>query len=155
MELKDIAVIAGKPGLYRIVKPARSGVLVEPLGGGRKASKMMINTSYRVSILQEVAIYTTTVEESVPLAEVLYNTHEKYEGTIEVNTKDDEALREFMESVLPEYDLERVYPSDIKKFVNWYKLLTQHAPELLVRPEEKPEEEEKAENTEENNTDEF
>lgn len=106
----------------------------------------MINTSYRVSILQEVAIYTTTVDESVPLADVLYNTHEKYEGTVEVNTKDDEALREFMESVLPEYDLERVYPSDIKKFVSWYKLLVKHAPELLVRPEETPEEEE-AENS--------
>ncbi|MGF1534020.1 MAG: DUF5606 domain-containing protein [Bernardetiaceae bacterium] len=142
MELKDIAVISGKPGLYRIIKPSRTGVLVEPIGTQTK-TKMMMNANYRVSILQEIAIYTTTEEESVPLRDVFYATHRQYGHDLSVE-KDDESLRHYMESVLPEYDLERVYPSDIKKIVSWYQLLSVHAPEVLD-PALQTETEEKAE----------
>ena len=136
-------MISGKPGLFRVIKPSRTGVLVEPIGTKRK-TKMMMNANYRVSILQEIAIYTTTAEESVPLRKVLYETYRQYGESLDVK-KDDESLREYMESVLPEYDMERVYPSDIKKIVNWYKLLAQHVPDVIVPKEEEEEEEAEAE----------
>lgn len=148
MELKDIAVISGKPGLFRVIKPSRTGVLVEPIGTKKKV-KMMMNANYRVSILQEIAIYTTTAEESVPLSQVFYATYEKHGTALKVE-KDDEALREYMESVLPEYDMERVYPSDIKKIVSWYQLLSQYAPDVL-----QPKEDEEAPETSEGDAEEV
>ena len=68
MEWKDIAVVSGKPGMYRVFKPTRSGMILEALA--KKKTKLVINSSYRVSILQEISLYTTGEEESVAIAEI-------------------------------------------------------------------------------------
>jgi hypothetical protein len=132
MELKDIAVISGKPGLYRIMKTTRNGVVIEAIGGGK--TKIMADASHRISILKEISIYTTTEEGSIPLEEVFYAMKEKFVGEAQVE-KDDYSLRAFLTEVLPQHDKTRVYISDIKKIISWYNLLAVHAPEVLERSE--------------------
>ncbi len=137
MELKEIAAISGKEGLFRILKPARSGVIVETLDAQK--SKMAVGVSEKVSILKEISIYTTTQEGSVALEEVLFKIHEKYQGSLPINAKADSAdLMAFIEEVLPEYNSEKVYPSDVKKLVKWYEILFREAPDVLVKKEETP-----------------
>ncbi|AFM05071.1 hypothetical protein Fleli_2716 [Bernardetia litoralis DSM 6794] len=139
MKLKEVAVISGKPGLYQILKPTRNGVIIEAIGGGR--SKIMADASHRISILKEISIYTTTEEGSVPLQDVFYKMFEKFALKIDIKTSDNNALKGLLDDILPEWDKDRVYTSDIKKLVMWYDILTQHAPEL-IDPTQKEEEEE-------------
>lgn len=135
MELKEIAAISGKEGLFRILKPARSGVIVETLDAQKR--KMAVGVSEKVSILKEISIYTTNQEGSVSLEEVLYKMHEKYQGSLPINAKADTAdLMAFIEEILPEYNSEKVYPSDVKKLVKWYEILFREVPDVLVRKAE-------------------
>ena len=138
MTFSEIASIAGKGGLFHILKPTRSGVIVETLDDQSK--KLVIGANQRVSILKEVSIYTTGTEESAPLEDVMLKIHEEFDGDPGVDTSDNEELKAFLKHVVPNYDTERVYVSDMKKLVNWYKILVAHAPEVLVKEEEKTEE---------------
>ncbi len=139
MELKEIAAISGKEGLFKVLKPARNGVIVETLDAQKK--KMAVGAAGKVSILKEISIYTTTKEGSIALQDVLITIHEKYQGSLPIDSKASTAdLMEFIAEVLPEFDSEKVYPSDVKKLVKWYGILLAQAPEVLVKQEEKPEE---------------
>ena len=129
MDLSKIASIAGKGGLFRIMKPTRTGVIVEPLNDQKK--KLVIGANYRVSVLQEVSIYTTDGEGSIPLEEVFAKIQQEFGDDLGVDTSDAEELKAFLKHVVPNYDTERVYTSDMKKLVNWYNILSQHAPEVL------------------------
>ena len=129
MDLSKIASIAGKGGLFRIMKPTRTGVIVEPLNDQKK--KLVIGANYRVSVLQEVSIYTTDGEGSIPLEEVFAKIQQEFGDDPGVDTSDAEELKAFLKHVVPNYDTERVYTSDMKKLVNWYNILSQHAPEVL------------------------
>jgi len=144
MELKEIAAISGKEGLFRVLKPARNGVIVETLDAQKK--KVAIGSAGKVSILKEISIYTTTKEGSIALQDVLVLMHEKYQGSLPLDGKANTAdLMNFIAELLPEFDAEKVYPSDVKKLVKWYDILVNQAPEVLVKQEEKTEE--KAEET--------
>ncbi len=144
MELREIASISGKGGLFKITKPTRSGVIIETLDDEKK--KAVASANNRISILKEISIYTTDSEGSVPLETVLQTIHEEFEGDPGVSsTSDNDELKAFLKHVLPAYDEDRVYVSDIKKLVSWYKILFQHAPEVLVPQEEKNEENEEKE----------
>lgn len=144
MELKEVASIAGKPGLFRILKPTYNGVVVETMDGQKK--KMAVSASSKVSILKEISIYTTQQEGSVALQEVLCRIFEKYAHTLPVNSKADTAdLMSFIGEIVPDYDQSKVYSSDIKKLVTWYGIISANAAELLLRVEEKAEEVEKTE----------
>jgi hypothetical protein len=136
--LKQIANIAGQSGLYRILKPSRNGVIVETLDD--KKAKTMMGPTARVSVLNDISIYVDTEEQSVPLADVLLAVNEKYGETLTVDPKgSNDELAEFMATVVPDYDRERVRPTDIKKLIVWYGLLRQHAPEIFERqPEADP-----------------
>ncbi|GAA4849827.1 DUF5606 domain-containing protein [Algivirga pacifica] len=139
MKLRDVAAIAGKPGLYKILKPTRTGVIVEEIGGTKK---MVVNANQRISVLQEISIYVVgEAEESIPLEDAFKMIHEKCEGKADVNVADEASLREFMEDALPNYDQARVYNSDIKKLVNWYNLLAANYPEVFEDDEEEATEE--------------
>ncbi len=147
MELKDIAAIAGKPGLYRVVKPTYNGLIVETLD--EKKRKMSVSAAHRVSILKEVSIYTNDQEGSMPLGDILLRIHQEYAGELPVNAKSGkDELQDFMASIVPEYDQERVYPSDIKKLMSWYNILVFQFPDTLeeilqdTEAEENPETEE-------------
>ncbi|MGB3778940.1 MAG: DUF5606 domain-containing protein [Tunicatimonas sp.] len=131
MKFSEIASIAGRGGLFHVLKPTRSGVIVETLDDQRK--KLVVGANQRVSILQEVSIYTTGSEESVPLEEVMRKIHAEFDGDPGVDTSDGEELKAFLKHVVPNYDTTRVYVSDMKKLVNWYKLLVANAPEVLTQ----------------------
>ncbi len=133
MELKDIAAVSGKRGLYKVLKPTRSGVILETLDETRK--KLVANANSRVSILKEISIYTTGVESSVLLEEVFELVHAKYGLNLELD-KDDQSLFAFLEGILPSYDAEKVYPSDIKKMINWYNIIANYYPEVFDKKEE-------------------
>lgn len=142
MNLNEIASISGKGGLFHILKPTRGGVIVETLDEQKK--KIVVSANHRVSVLKEVSIYTTDSEGSVSLEEVFYKIHDEFGNDLGVGTSSDpEELQAFLKHVLPEYDQERVYPSDMKKLISWYKLLYHHAPELLKKENKESGSEEK------------
>ncbi|TAF35490.1 MAG: hypothetical protein EAZ57_09570 [Cytophagales bacterium] len=129
MQLKEIAAISGKPGLYRVLKTTRNGVVVEQIGG---TAKFAATGSQKISVLQEISIYTNTAEGTVLLGEVFHRIYEKY-GVELKNDKSPNALTDLMAEVLPEYDRSKVYVSDMKKLITWYELLAANTPKTLVR----------------------
>lgn len=149
MKFNEIASIAGRGGLFHILKPTRSGVIVETLDDQQK--KLVIGANQRVSILKEVSIYTTGTEDAVPLEDVMHKIYEEFGDDPGVDTSDSEELKAFLKHVIPDYDTERVYVSDMKKLVNWYKLLVAHAPETLQKEEDKEDQEKPSATTPEEN----
>jgi hypothetical protein len=135
MQLEKIISISGKPGLFTLVTQLRSGFIVEDISTGKKAS---ISNTSQVSLLDNIAIYT--FDQEVPLFEVMKNIAEKFDYKEAINHKSSEnELKSFMSSVLPNYDVDRVYGSDIKKLVQWYNLLQKAGyikPEAFVKAEE-------------------
>ncbi|PWJ43908.1 DUF5606 family protein [Sediminitomix flava] len=145
MNLKDVAAIAGKPGIFKILKPTRNGVIVETIA--EKKMKSVVNATQRISVLKEISVYVEgEAEESVPLEDVFGLMKKACEGAkADVNTSDADELADFLASILPAYDRDRVYTSDIKKLVNWYNLLVTYYPEALEAAEEEEDSEEAAE----------
>ena len=136
MELKDIASVSGKGGLFKIVSPTRSGVILESLDEAK--AKLVASSNQRISVLSEISIYTTTKEGSTPLLEVFQKIKSEYSNDLGVDAESDGTeLKAFLKSVLPNYDESRVYVSDMKKLVKWYSVLLQYAPEAFESPEEK------------------
>ena len=122
MSLEKILSISGKPGLYKMTKQTRSGFLAESLLDQKKIS---VSSRHNVSLLTEIAIYTLTKE--VPLREIFEKIATKEDGKQTISHKVPKLeLEEFFFGVLPDYDEERVYPSDIKKVVQWYNLLVKN-----------------------------
>ncbi|MBI3220846.1 MAG: DUF5606 domain-containing protein [Bacteroidetes bacterium] len=131
MELKDIASVSGKGGLFKIVKPGKTGVILESLDDAK--TKLVVGGNQRMSLLSEISIYTTTKEGTESLETVLIGIKNKYGTELSVTPESDAApLRAFLKSVLPTFDEERVYVSDMKKLVKWYLLLTKLAPEVFT-----------------------
>ncbi|QHL87283.1 hypothetical protein GU926_07495 [Nibribacter ruber] len=123
-DLREIASIAGMPGLYRIIAPTRSGIIVESLA--EKPARSVAQARNRVSILHEISMYTNDEESTVPLEEIFDRVRTQYGDTLPVTSKSsNQELAKFMESVLPDYDQDRVYASDMKKLVQWYTLVSQ------------------------------
>ena len=120
MALDKILSIGGKPGLYKLLTQTRTGFVGESLLDGKRVSVGLRNN---VSVLSEIAVYT--LEEEVPLREVFQKIQTKENGgKTSVHHKDDKLkLEEYFFEVLPNYDEDRVYPSDIKKIVQWYNIL--------------------------------
>ncbi|NOY36626.1 MAG: hypothetical protein GXO83_03535 [Chlorobi bacterium] len=119
MEFKDIMAISGKPGLYKFVAQGRNSVIVENLETGKRISAF---TTERVSSLEEISIFTEN--EDIPLTEVFKNISDKLEGKEAPGPKSSsDELKTFFTEVLPDYNEERVYVSDIRKIVLWYNLL--------------------------------
>lgn len=138
MDLKDVASVAGKGGLFKVVKPTRSGVILEALDGSKK--KLVANANSRVSILKEISIYTTSAEGTILLEDVFKLIHEKYNTDLPVTTKSsNQELLDFLAEIVTDYDDEKVYASDAKKVVSWYNLLLSNYPEQFVFEEDKEE----------------
>tara|TARA_R110000868_G_scaffold1389_4_gene10690 strand:- start:5632 stop:6057 length:426 start_codon:yes stop_codon:yes gene_type:complete len=141
MSLEKIIAIAGKPGLFRLVAQTRGGFVAESLMDGKRIS---VNVQKNVSVLSEIAIYTLT--EEVPLKDVFIKIKELEQGKpTSVSPKDSkDKLEEYFFNILPEYDEDRVYVSDIKKVIQWYNILQNHKMLDLLQTdvENKPDEEE-------------
>lgn len=120
MKLNQILTISGMPGLYQLQSRTRSGFLALSLLDGKRIS---IGLRNNVSLLSEIAIYT--LQEERPLEEVFKAIKEKENGqkTTISHKATNEELEAYFFSVIPDYDEDRVYPSDIKKIIQWYNLL--------------------------------
>ncbi len=134
MNLKDILAVSGEGTLFKFIAQGKNAVIVENLETGRRFSA---GATAKVSALDEIAIFTTG--EDMALSKVMDLIHEKENGGEALSHKEpDAALKKYFAEVLPDYDRERVYTSDIKKVLHWYNIL--HKLNLLVKEEEKPEE---------------
>jgi hypothetical protein len=141
MLLSEIASVSGKGGLYKVLAPTKSGVILESLDESK--SRLVASASNRISLLHEISIYTNTKEGNTPLADVLKKINKDFGNDLGVDANSEASeLKSFMKSVLPEYDEDRVYVSDLKKLVKWYGVISKFAPEILnetVPEESKPE----------------
>jgi len=137
MNLEKILAISGKPGLYALKIQTRSGFVAESLLDGKKIT---VGLRSNVSLLSEISIYTNDKEK--PLVEVMRAIAEKEDNGPAISHKEDNAkLTAYFAEILPDYDQERVYPSDIKKVLNWYNMLqvrglvSKEVPETPVKEE--------------------
>ena len=123
MSLDKVLSISGRPGLYKLIAQTRGGFIAESLLDKKKIS---VNMQHNVSILSEIAIYT--LQEELPLREVLSKIKTKENGkpTSVSHKESKDKLEEYFFEVLPDYDEDRVYASDIKKIIQWYNLLEKH-----------------------------
>lgn len=118
--LKEVLSISGKPGLYKMVSQAKNMIIVESLIDGKRIPAYSRD---KVISLGDIAIYTDN--EDFALAKVFESIRIKEQGGLcPVSTSaDNNALRQYMEEILPNYDRERVYPSDMRKLFAWYNIL--------------------------------
>jgi hypothetical protein len=119
MNLEKILSISGKPGLYLLKTQTRTGFVAESLSDGKKIT---VNLKSNVSLLAEISIYTYEGEK--PLVEIMNSIAVKANNDASISHKEDNAtLTAYFREVLVDYDEDRVYPSDIKKILNWYNIL--------------------------------
>ena len=114
MTLAEIATLSGKGGLFKVMAPTKSGVILESMDESK--TKLVATTNHRLSLLHEISIYTTTKEGNVALAEVLKKIHTDFGNDLGVDGNSDaNELKSFLKAIIPTYDEERVYVSDIKR----------------------------------------
>ena len=117
--IRKIVSIAGKPGLYKLVSQGRNMLIVEALATGRRTPAYAHD---KVISLADVAIYTT--EEDMPLGQVLEKVKEATNGQpVDVKSYADADLRNYFATILPNFDQDRVYTTDIRKLFSWYNIL--------------------------------
>jgi len=119
MDLTDIITISGKPGLHTIIGQTKSNVIVESIADGKRFPTFSSN---RISALKDISIYTNDGEAS--LSDIYQKIYEKESGKecISHNEPTDK-LYTYLEEILPDYDKDQVYTSDVKKLFQWYNLL--------------------------------
>lgn len=128
--LKEILSITGKPGLFKLVSQGKNMLIVESLVDGKRTPAYAKD---KVVSLGDIAMFTET--EEIPLSEVLEKVKVKENGAVaSVDSKaDNDVLRKYMSEILPAYDRDRVYPSDIRKLISWYNILiTNNITEFIV-----------------------
>ncbi len=120
MDLKKIVAISGYPEIFKIIKESRKGLIVESLQTGKRMQAFL---TYKISSLEDIAIFTEDGE--VPLKEVFKKIWEKENKGKAPDTKElsKEQIIEYFGQILPEYDRDRVYVSDMKKVLRWYNML--------------------------------
>ena len=119
MGLTKTIAITGKPGLFNIISQSKGGFVVQSLVDQKK---FPISNNHNVSVLNDIAIYT--YEEEVPLRTIFLTINEKEEGKEAISHKsDNKTLLSYFAEILPDFDQERVYPSNIKKVLQWYNIL--------------------------------
>lgn len=119
--LKNILSITGKPGLYKLVSQGNNMLIVESLLDGKRTPTYARD---KIVSLGEISMYT--MGEDIALSEVLTKLGAKEElkaVSFDPKKADNNQLHEFFAEVLPDYDRDRVYPSDIRKLIQWYNIL--------------------------------
>ncbi len=119
--LKNILSVTGKPGLFRLVSRGNNMLIIESLEDGKRTP-----TYARDKIVSLADISMFTLDEDVPLHEVLEALRKKENNqvcSLDAKKADNEVLRNFFAEVLPNFDRDRVYPSDIRKLIQWYNIM--------------------------------
>lgn len=141
MALEQILSVSGKPGLYRLVGQMKNGIIVEAIADGKR---FPVHGSAKVSALDEISIYTE--EDEVALREVFKTIYEKQDGKTGPDHKGSvEDIKSFFAEVVPDYDKDRVYASDMVKVIKWYNTLIEYKAYDPAEEEEKEGEDEKGE----------
>jgi len=145
MDLSKILSISGRTGLFQVVSQLKNAVLVESLIDKKRFPAF---AHEKISSMEEIAVFTAT--EDKPLKEILKAIYEKQEGKPALDAKSDtKQLQAFFLEVVPDYDVERVYISDIRKIISWYNLLLEHQLLDFTEKEEEKTEEKSEEKIEE------
>ena len=119
IDLTGIISISGQPGLFKVVAQSKNGIIVENLTDKKRIA---ISSTAKVSSLEDISMFTTG--EDKPVREIMKNVFDKEKGGLAIDNKvDDKAIAAYFEAVLPEYDKERVYTSNMRKLFNWYNTL--------------------------------
>jgi hypothetical protein len=119
MDLSGIISISGRPGLYKVVAQGKNNIIVQSLIDNKRFPAYSTD---RISALEDISIYT--IDGDKPLKDILSDIFTKQSGEAAPSHKESIAtLQEYLSDILPDYDEERVYPSDIKKLFQWYNLL--------------------------------
>ena len=135
IDLTGIISISGQPGLYKVVAQSKNGIIVENLNDKKRTS---ISSTAKVSSLEDISMFTTG--EDKPVSEIMKAIFDKEKGGACLDAKaDDKAVAAYFEVVLPEYDKERVYTSNMRKLFNWYNGL-QTTGNLKVKESDKKDE---------------
>lgn len=136
MNLTGIISISGKPGLYKVVAQTKNSIIVESLSDGKRIPAYAKD---RISALEDISIYTYS--DDTPLKEIYQTIYDKENGGEAPSHKGSaNELKAYLSEILPDYDEERVYPSDIKKLFQWYNILQKSGNLTPVESEEKIEE---------------
>ena len=136
MELKDFISVAGKSGLHTIVGKSKNNVIVESL---KDKKRFPIFNTNKISGLSDISIYT--YDEEILLSELFDRIQKKYKKEAAISHLESaEELKKVFEELVPNYDQEQVYSSDIKKVFQWYNIL--HNTDNLIKEESKEEKKE-------------
>ncbi len=131
MNIKGIIAISGRPGLFKVVAQSKNSVIVESMIDKKRFPAY---ASEKISTLEDISIFT--YDDDVKLLDVFKLIFEKYDGGQCISHKSEaKELSKTLIEILPNYDQERVYPSDVKKIFQWYNLL--HSEGLMTTEEEK------------------
>ena len=134
LKLNDVVTFSGIAGLHKVVKADTKNVIIESLEANPK--RQLVKGNIMVSKLSDISVYTDK-EEGESFVTILQSISEQYGKTLPVNKKStNDELMAFLETVLPNYDKERVYASNVKKMVQWYEILMEHDVLLEVEKEE-------------------
>lgn len=140
MDLSKILAVSGKPDLYKHIAQSRNGFIIESLNTGKRMNAF---ASMRISALQDIAIYTE--DEDMPLEDVFRKIYKATDGKKAPSHKaSGKEIEAFFDEVLPEYDRDRVYVSDMKRVLKWYNslhklgLVDDKAPETEEEQKEEP-----------------
>ena len=137
MDLSKVLSISGKSGLFKVISQGKNAMIVESLTDNKRFPAF---GHEKISSLEEISVFTTG--EDMPLKDVFKAIHTKLEGKQAIDPKsDNNALKKFFLEIIPDFDQERVYVSDIKKMVSWYNLLHEHNMLDFTEPEEEKKEE--------------
>lgn len=135
IDLTGIIAISGQSGLYKVVAQAKNGIIVESLADKKRTS---ISSTAKVSSLEDISMFTTGDDK--PVSEIMKSIFDKEKGGPAIDPKsDDKAITAYFEAILPEYDKERVYTSNMRKLFTWYNAL-QTTGNLKEKESEKAEE---------------
>lgn len=116
IDLTGIISISGQPGLYKIIAQSKNGIIVESLSDKKRLN---VYASTKVSTLSDISMFTTGDDK--PLEEIMTAVFEKEKGGAAIDSKaDDKAIESYFSEILPEYDKERVYISNMRKLIGWY-----------------------------------
>jgi len=119
IDLTGIISIAGQPGLYKLVAQSKNGIIIEGLADKKRTN---IYSTTKVSTLADIGMYTSGDDK--PIEEIMTSVFEKEKGGPCVNSKaDDKEIISYFTQILPDYDKERVYVSNMRKLFNWYTIL--------------------------------
>ena len=119
IDLTGIISISGQPGLYKVIAQSKNGIIVENLTDKKRTS---ISSSSKVSTLEDISMFTTG--EDKPVAEIMKSIFDKEKGGAAIDSKaDDKAITSYFAGILPEYDKDRIYVSNMRKLFTWYNTL--------------------------------